>query len=428
MRSTTSMFLATLVMFSGCTQTVATGEPPADDDNNDATTDDDSADDDSAIGDDDSADDDDSAVEPAIDADLDGYSTVLDCDDEDAAINPGADEICDGIDQDCDGLGDNGLETGEYWLDQDGDGFGAGESEQNCGLQGFAPESGDCNDTDDSIHPGAEDVPGDGIDSDCDDESQPAGDDDSAAGDDDDATTPTPNPDQDGDGFSGAPDCNDADATINPGATDTCGDGIDSDCDGLVSDEVPFAGFIDLDGDGFGYTPFAGCAVPTNGVSVGGDCNDADATIYPGASEATEGLDSMDNDCDGQIDEVFQAYVELGYSTDAQRTLTVQLYSNVSQLGAWWDTSIASAGATLEVLFMSSTVPAVCGLRFNVIEPDSNWYCEGSGSTATLNQAPYVGIWFAGVWYDETDLVTWTSTSGGCSALLIVSSAASCQP
>jgi hypothetical protein len=77
------------------------------------------------------------------------------------------------------------------------------------------PVTTDCNDADAAIHPGAADVPGDGIDQDC-----------------DGADAVAPPVDQDGDGYTADVDCNDADASINPGPVDVPNDGIDQNCDG----------------------------------------------------------------------------------------------------------------------------------------------------------------------------------------------------
>jgi hypothetical protein len=124
-----------------------------------------------------------------FDCDLDGDGAPAarcggtDCDDHDPAVHPGADELCDGLDNDCSG----GVDVSEN--DQDGDGF------RVC--------AGDCNDYDAAVNPGAQEVCADGIDNDCNDladladpacappdddtADDDAADDDTALGDDDDA-------------------------------------------------------------------------------------------------------------------------------------------------------------------------------------------------------------------------------------------------
>jgi len=107
-----------------------------------------------------------------VDGDGDGHASDVDCDDTDADVHPGADELCsdDGADRNCDGDPDAGATDAiTVYADTDGDGFGTGEPQQVCGLEeGTSTEDGDCDDSNDAVHPGAEESPCDGVDADCD--------------------------------------------------------------------------------------------------------------------------------------------------------------------------------------------------------------------------------------------------------------------
>ena len=171
---------------------------------------------------------------------------------------------------------------------------------------GVSASSGDCDDSDPAVYPGAPEVPYDGVDQDCEDGDVTDVDGDGqdaveVGGPDCDDTDPSVGlgepevpydgtdqdcdgadlTDVDHDGFdaieAGGTDCDDEDGRINPGMPDDCGDG-DEDCDGEEDEDQ------DLDGDGF--------------TTCDDDCDDEDPDVFPGAVEVA--LDGIDQNCDGR--------------------------------------------------------------------------------------------------------------------------------
>ncbi|MFC1890089.1 MopE-related protein, partial [Thermodesulfobacteriota bacterium] len=195
------------------------------------------------------------------DADDDSYLILdptcpagTDCNDTNNNTYPGAEEICDGSDNDCDGT----VPPDEN--DGDNDGFMVCDE--------------DCDDINPSTYPDADEIC-DGADNDCD------------------GTPPTDEADADEDGWRICEnDCNDSDADINPGVAEFCGDDIDNDCDDFtdIEDELDCP-CTDVDGDGYSQEHYCGAV----------DCNDENNEIHPGHPEVPD--NGIDDDCDGQIDE-----------------------------------------------------------------------------------------------------------------------------
>ena len=178
-------------------------------------------------------------VEEDFDADNDGYLGDEDCDETSSLIHLGAPEVCDGLDNDCDGEIDEGV-LSTYYFDEDHDNFGNPEIiEMGC----WAPENYVS------------------IGSDCDDENE----------------------------------------EIFPGAMEVCDD-LDNDCNDEIDEGLGDVWYPDLDSDGYGATQDAlqTCNPPEDYIDRGGDCNDSMDIVFPGAVEECDGFD---NNCNGEVDE-----------------------------------------------------------------------------------------------------------------------------
>lgn len=164
-----------------------------------------------------------------------------DCQDNLPGVHPEAVEVCDGLDNNCDLMIDEGVEPQTYYLDGDGDQYGrSGSSTVAC-----APPAGYV-----------------------------------AAG----------------------GDCDDGRGDVNPAAVEVC-DGLDNDCVGGVDDGLALQTYyLDFDADGFGDlgTATVACAAPTGWVSDNQDCNDQEPSANPNGTEICVG--GIDEDCDTYVD------------------------------------------------------------------------------------------------------------------------------
>ncbi|MED5372926.1 MAG: putative metal-binding motif-containing protein [Myxococcota bacterium] len=191
-----------------------------------------------------------------------------DCDEGDAQIHPDSVEVCDGVDNDCDGLiddADDSLDLDSliaWYPDSDADGFGdpAGIPVEQCGsLDGYAANASDCDDLDSDVNPDGTEV--------CDE--------------------------------------NDRDEDCDGGADD-----LDPDEAGALA-EASILGWLDADGDGFGvsnsFQTFCD-EVPKGWSAVATDCDDGDKAVNPDAVEVC--FDEVDQDCDGSLACVLDAASE----------------------------------------------------------------------------------------------------------------------
>jgi len=146
----------------------------------------------------------------------------------------------------------------------------------------------DCNDADNTIHPGAQEIACDNIDQDC-------------------SGADIGGTDSDNDGFKldggfcGVIDCDDGNGNINPGISEVC-DAMDNNCNAQVDEGVLSLFYRDADSDFFGFIQQTtqACSAPTGYVIDSRDCNDNSAAENPAAAEICDG---RDNNCNGQADE-----------------------------------------------------------------------------------------------------------------------------
>ncbi len=360
-----------------------------------------------------------------------GVSTS-DCADGVASTYPGALEACDGVDNDCNGIVDDGMRV-VCWADGDDDGYApAGAAmTMECPVSARTAVGGcpmnmtnrdpsvtgqaDCEDTMAAIRPGAVELC-DGIDNDCNGV--------------DDAARVTCWPDADNDTYAPtgasssmqcpdagrttvglcplsftnrdpatAADCADSNASVHPGATEMCQvPAFDQNCNG-DADEGQVTCFPDTDGDGFaatGATPLAphcpmvggygGCVAgyTTRDPAIAGnaDCAPTDPSVHPLAAEI---CDAIDNNCNGANNEapvsrwLYRDQDEDGYGAGSLVLISVSDcvlvpvgYSTVSTDCNDWSTDVRPSATA----YRSAPTPSCPSGAQPRCQIGSTWYCQ----------------------------------------------------
>ena len=288
--------------------------------------------------------------------DADGeLSCGQDCDDVKPTVNPESVEVCDHLDNNCNGEVDEGVSITAYPdLDYDGHGDSNADPIQACpSTVGVALVQNDCDDTDPEVFVGQFEIC-DGKDNNCDPLRLA-----------DEIKQQAPwYPDDDGDTFgdpNAAPvyscyripgrvlsynDCDDTTNKVRPGGTELC-DALDNDCNGWA--DAPAGGVNDFEDDDGDLVADAACG--------GDDCDDTDARTALGAEEV---CDRIDNDCDGEVDEQ-----------------TTQNIWYIDKDGDGWGVVIGSALASCDPIPNRATNFGDCNDDDASVRPNAAERCDG---------------------------------------------------
>ena len=309
---------------------------------------------------------------PCVNNDGDGVCVqnadgkVLDCDDSDSNTYLGAEELCDSVDNNCNGQVDEGVETWMLFDDHDGDGFGADKKTETCSKVGYVNKAGDCNDSDPEIYPGANDPAGDGIDQNCD------------------------------DGVTVEQGSSDFDA----GSTETDEDVGSNEDTGNEVDESD-----------------AGSTEADSGDTDDSDVINANDEFDTGSTEP-----GTDEDAGNEMAELPIALLTANFVEQHEFLLTYQIADTQGELCNGWDNEdepVEDAGYSVSVeMELNEDVAFV---RVNVTIDEEVWLCSGNGGTAALYQGSVTTIDLPAGYQQGMAPFIWDDPSGnGCSLVFEV--------
>jgi len=237
-----------------------------------------------------------------------GYVTNnSDCNDSNPFIKPGATELCNLVDDNCNGQINEDLVFVNYYIDTDLDGYGGGTATNSCTpiLGNYVTNNFDCNNNNANIRPNATEICN-SIDDNCNNLI------------DDGLNFTNYYIDTDADGFGAGPalntcsnpgngystsntDCNNSNAAIRPTASEICNQ-LDDNCNSNIDEGLVFINYyLDVDQDGYYLSNINACSSPganytTTGIFLG-DCNDNNSNVHIGATEICG--NGIDEDCNG---------------------------------------------------------------------------------------------------------------------------------
>lgn len=198
--------------------------------------------------------------------------------------------------------------------------------------------------------------------------------------------------------------CDDGDAAVRPDATERCNE-VDDDCDGAVDDEddtldasSATVWYRDADGDGYGDDTASACEAPAGHVATGGDCDDTNAAVNPGAVET---CNEADDNCDGATDDDDPG-LDLSSASAWHADDDLDTFGSAPVLTTSCSPPLGAVADDTDCDDTNAAVNPAARESCNDVDDD----CDGAADSG------------AGIWndtFDDNDITDWTVVDGGWS-------------